>query len=549
MFALSKFFSLIKNAFAAMLALLVATSQGGNLAISLHGARSTTLSVYSYSFYDPTVKVLRDGTIDNNKTYTMYTAKNESEFCQIAFRCSKTRGHSYFEITDFVNENGDVIPVELYKEVPVETTDGVVNTKYYDALVPCEKAFSFSSKIEYNYVYAISVKTTADTAAGDYTATVKIGNYDIPENKYENETATLKLHVWNFALPDAPTMDTAMGLEHYDIAQKHGVAQNSAACDELYKTYYDFLLDHKVTAYDMPYDILDSRADAYMSDPRVKSFRIPYGSDEQITAYYNKLSQNPEWMKKGYFYPIDEPSTAEAIESYNAICERLSRLFPGYNMVTPFYTNEIKELGMNNIDIQAGKSNIICPISDLFDEKGFPEAVKQRVANGDKVWWYVCCGPSPTSDYCNLFVQQSALKHRILFWQQKQADVTGLLYWDTNYWRDAQLSDGTPAADAWESSWTTPWTGNDTFGDGSLLYNGNRVGINGPVSSLRLESVTNGIEDYEYLTMAEELLGEKKTDKIIKKVTKDLTHYTYSDKTFYKARIELGNKIEKALNK
>ena len=549
MFIFSKLFSSIKCAFAALLAIIVATSQGGPLAISLHGVHSNPLSVYSYSFYDPTVKVLRDGTIDNNKTYQMYAAKNEYEFCQIAVRSSKTRGHSYFEITDFTNEKGDVVPVELYREVPVETTDGIVNTKYYDALVPCEKSFNFSSKIEYNYVYAINVKTTADTPAGDYTATVKIGNYDIPENKYENETATLKLHVWDFALNDAPAMDTAMGLEHYDIAQKHGVPNGSEACNELYRKYYDFMLDHRISCYDMPYDILDSRADAYMSDPRVKSFRIPYGSDEQITAYYNKLSQNPEWFKKAYFYPIDEPSTAEAIQSYNAICERLSRLFPGYNMVTPFYTNEIKEISMNNIDIQAGKSNIICPISDLFDEKGFSDAVNKRVAGGDKAWWYVCCGPSPTSDYCNLFVQQTGLKHRILFWQQKQYDVTGLLYWDVNYWRDAQLSDGTPAADVWESAWTTPWTGNDTFGDGSLLYNGNRVGINGPVSSLRLECVANGIEDYEYLAMAEELLGEKKTDRIIRKVTKDLTHYTYSDNTFYKARVQLGNKIEKALSK
>lgn len=546
MFFISKFFSLVKSFFAALLALIVASSQGGPLAISIHGVRSTHLSVYSYSFYDPTEKVLRDGTIAKNRSYTMYAAKNESEFCQIAFRTNKTRGHSYFEITDFENENGDVIPVALFKEVAVETTDGVLNTKYYDALVPSEKSFHFSTRIEYNYVYAIMVTTTADTVPGDYTATVKIGNYDIPDNKYENEAATVKLHVWDFTLPDAPTMDTAMGLEHYDIAQKHGVAQNSAACDELYKKYYDFLLEHGVTAYDMPYDILDSRADAYMSDPRVKSFRIPYGSDEQITAYYNKLSQNPEWIKKGYFYPIDEPSNAEAIERYNSICERLSRLFPGYNMVTPFYTNNIEELGQNNVDIQAGKSNIICPISDLFDDDGFTDSVNARVAQGDKLWWYVCCGPSPTSDYCNLFVQQSALKHRILFWQQKQYDVTGLLYWDTNYWRDAQLSDGTPAADVWESAWTTPWTGDDTFGDGSLLYNGNRVGINGPVSSIRLECVADGIEDYEYLTIAENLLGESETDKIIRKVTASLTDYTYSDKTFRNVRTAMGNAIEAA---
>lgn len=549
MFGVTKFFALSKSFFATLLSLIVALSQGGPLALNFHGARSTPFSVYSYSFYAPTQKVMQDGTIDNARTYTMYTAKNEYEFCQFAFRSKRNMGNTYFEITDFENENGDVISVEVYREYPVETTGGVINTKYYDPLIPSEKSVSVSTRAGYNYVYAIGVKTTADTVPGDYTAAVKIGNKDNPSDKYDNETATVKLHVWNFTLSDSSSMDTAMGLEHYDIALMHGVPQGSSACDELYKKYYDFMLERRVSAYDMPYDILDSRADAYMSDPRVKSFRIPYGSDEQITAYYNKLSQNPEWLAKSYFYPIDEPSTIESINQYNAICERLSRLFPGYHMVTPFYVDSINGIEQSSLEIQDGKSDIICPKSDLFSKNTFNTAVRQRVENGDKAWWYVCCDPRPDSDYCNLFVQQSGLKHRILFWQQKQLDITGLLYWDVNFWRDAQLSDGSPANNVWESSWTTPWTGDDTFGDGCLLYNGNHVGIDGPVSSLRFESVVNGIEDYEYLAMADEFLGKEETDKILKKVTKDLTHYTYSYKAFDKARIELGNSLEKANHK
>ena len=80
------------------------------------------------------------------------------------------------------------------------------------------------------------------------------------------------------------------------------------------------------------------------------------------------------------------------------------------------------------------------------------------------------------------------------------------------------------------------------------MYDGYHVGLNGPVSSLRLEAVANGIEDYEYLTMAQQLLGEDYVNKIIAKVSKDLTHYTLSDATLAKVRIELGNAIEKAAN-
>ena len=65
-------------------------------------------------------------------------------------------------------------------------------------------------------------------------------------------------------------------------------------------------------------------------------------------------------------------------------------------------------------------------------------------------------------------------------------------------------------------------------------------------STLRLESIMSGVEDYDYLKLAENLIGKYKTDKILHKVTTSLTEFTYSDSTFAKARIELGNAIEKA---
>lgn len=518
-------------------------TQGGG--IMLRGKIQNPLSVYSHSFYASTEKVNRYDDIKKEKTYTMFLAKNESENCQFVMRARDDRRDSFVEFGEFKNAAGEVLPSEIYREVLVATDDGI-NGKKPDPIVPIERRTEFSCSQETNYVYLIIVKTDKDTAAGDYTATVTFGNKD-GNARYEQSTAEVTAHVWSFELPDSFTMDTAMGLDRGNIAAQHGISANSQECQDLYEKYYEFLLQHGISAYNLPYDILDSRADAYMSDPRVKSFCVPYGSDEQIKAYYDKLSTNEEWLKKSYFYPIDEPHSPENIETYNSMCARLAELFPGYNMVTPFYTNDIDGVEKSNLEIQAGKSNIICPETVIFDEKSFCKDVKDRVATGDKVWWYVCCGPAPTSDYCNLFVQQEGIRHRLLFWQQKQYDVTGLLYWSTSYWCDTQTKEGIPAS-PWESAWSTPWTGDDTYGDGSLLYPGKKVGINGPVSSLRLEAVLNGIEDYEYLTMAEELLGETETDKIIRKVSKDLTHYTYSDRTFEKTRIELGEKLEKAIN-
>lgn len=544
MFIFSKIGNSFSKALSSLIAIIIMLTQGGG--IMLRGNIQNLLSVYSHSFYASTEKVNKYDAIKKEKSYTMYLAKNESENCQFVMRARDDRRDSFIEIGEFKNEAGEILPSEICKVCLVETDEGI-NGKKPDPLVPIEKRTEFSCASECNYIFLINVKSDKATSAGDYTATITFGNTG-GDPKYEQSSAEIKAHVWNFELPDAFTMDTAMGLGKSDIAAQHGVDVNSPECLNLYIEYYNFLLEHGISAYNLPYDILDSRADAYMSDPRVKSFCIPYGSDEMIKAYYDKLSTNNEWMKKAYFYPIDEPHSPENIETYNNMCARLSRLFPGYNMVTPFYTNNIDGVAETNVDIQAGKSNIICPESVLFDEASFCETVRNRVASGDKVWWYVCCGPAPTSDYCNLFVQQEGIRHRILFWQQKQYDVTGLLYWSTNYWCDTQNKDGVRTS-PWNSAWSTPWTGDDTYGDGSLLYPGNRIGINGPVSSLRLEAVLNGIEDYEYLTMAEKLLGKKETDKIIKKVSNNLTDYTYSDKTFENVRIELGNMLEKAMTK
>ena len=549
MFAASSAMVFLKKVIAYLSAMMIFMASGGGVSMSdlnpatlmVRGCVEHVLSVPSWSFYDATAKVLRTQALEKTRDYTMYLAKNEREYCQLALQLRTERGKMRVSCTDFTNEAGDTLPATFCEEYYLKTSGNTVDGAYPEQLIPVNGGKEFDMLAATNYVFYIGVRTDADSVPGDYTATVSLVNQNAPDNKYENLTVEVHAHVWDFTLPETPAMDTAMGLSKGEIAREHGVDVNSAKADQLYRAYYEFLLDHGISAYDLPVDILSDEADAYMSDPRCTSFCVPYASDETIRAYYEKLSSNPEWLKKAYFYPIDEPSKKEDYERYQAITDRLAGLFPGYNMVTPFYVNGVEIDGEKKyaVDLQDGRSSIMCPETTVFDEEGFSARAWERQANGDKLWWYVCCGPGPKTDYCNLFTQQDGILHRVLFWQQKQYSVTGLLYWSTSYWCDA---DGGP----WATAWTTPWTGTDTYGDGVLVYPGKAVDIDGPVSGLRLEAVANGIEDYDYLAMAQELLGEKYVDNILSKVTKDLTHYTVSDARFAKVRIALGEAIEKA---
>lgn len=549
MFVFSSIGAALRRLAAVLSALLVFLSPGVT-SVSLtqllvRGVAPKLMSIPSYSFYEPTVKLQKTGALGKNATHTLFVAKNESEYCQLAVQARLDRNQAVVSLSEFTNENGDTLETFFCEEYYVKTTGGTIMGSCSDALIPIETGRDYALPMiaMQNYPLFIGVRTTKDTVPGDYTARFTLVCND-SGSEHERLDLEIKAHVWDFELPDAPAMDTAMGLDKWQIARAHHIDANSEAATELYKTYYEFLLAHHVSAYNLPVDILSDEADAYMSDPRCTSFCIPYAGDNTIRAYAEKLRSNPAWAAKAYFYPIDEPHSTADVNAYNGIVARLRSVWgDDFNMVTPFYAIEIKdgETGdvIRNLEIQSGNSRILCPETVCFSNRDFARAIAGRAAQGDKIWWYVCCGPAPTSDYCNLFTQQDGVKHRILFWQQKQQNVTGLLYWSTTYWTDV-------GGDPWSSAWTTPWTGVDTFGDGSLLYDGYHVGVNGPVSSLRLEAVCNGIEDYEYLTMAHELLGEDFVSKTIAKVSKDLTHYTLSDAAFAKVRLALGSAIEAA---
>lgn len=486
-----------------------------------------------------TKKVQKQGFFCKDTHFDLYLAKREYEACQIILKFASPKKSLQWEMTEFKNEFGDTLECRVFRERYINVSTDDIPVWYPDALVPFSGGAFSVDEANVNYPFFIQVRSSPETKAGKYSASATIINN---ENGAVERSYGITATVWNFTLPLTPSCETAMGLDKAHICKKHGVDMESDKAKGLYKAYYEYLLSHKISAYNLPEDILSGEADKYMNDPRVTSFCVPYPEDDALLVkYYEKVTSNPVWASKAYFYPIDEPSTAEAYSDYCKIAERLNRLCPGYRMVTPFYKYKFSDsdIDFNAVEQQKGKSNILCPISDLYDQDGFLREIEERAAAGDKSWWYVCCGPK--GKYCNLFIQWEGIRHRLLFWQQKSLKIDGLLYWSTTFWRDID--------DVWSEPLTAPWTGNDTFGDGSLFYNGNKIGVDGPVPSLRLEAITDGIEDYEYLTIAEKLFGGQYVSDTIAKVSDSLTEYTSSDELFEKTRRKLGDDISEYYTK
>lgn len=127
----------------------------------------------------------------------------------------------------------------------------------------------------------------------------------------------------------------------------------------------------------------------------------------------------------------------------------------------------------------------------------------------------------------------------MLLWQNYLYQVSGLLYWCTNYW-DATAGSKEPWVDQATIKNINPWL----YGDGSLLYPGKKVGIEGPVSSVRLEIIRDGLEDYKYLWLLEQKAGRESVLQYVRKLAKSWTEYTHDPAEFARVRDEIARQIE-----
>lgn len=494
------------------------------------GGVETSDAAVKYDFAYSTEKTFPTDNLGSDKDGAIHLAKNEREGLQLFVAASEKGRSVKLTVSEFTDGRGGVMPVAVYREVytKVPKYGSFFSDEFPDALVPV--APDEPVELEKNRIQPFYIETlsSAGTTPGEYFAEVSLQSGDGGELM----STTISARVYNVTMPDAPAMQTAMGL----AGESFFTLNNTEACSygwngvgggdmtdaqrALYAQYYEFLLQHHISPYVLPYDILDPRADAYMSDPRVTSFCIPYpGDDALLQQYYQKVASNPVWAQKGYFYPIDEPADREKYTSYMQITDRLASLCRGYNMVTPYYVDGMTIDGekVSGTDLQRGRSSILCPQTVVLDEPGVLDKLYEaRKETGGRLWWYVCCGPQ--GDYNNFFIRYDAIRHRVLFWQQKQFDVDGLLYWDTVYYEK-----GNP----WETSKT--WDSYESAGDGCLIYPGGYIGRNEPIATLRLKNICDGIEDYTLLTLAQAKLPAEDVNAQIAKITSSLTEYTQDD--------------------
>lgn len=500
---------------------------GEDVSAFLTSEKKETVEACVFSGYE---KILSKAQFEGaSKDIEVYAAKNESESIVASLFAVSAEAGLEFKI--------GTLPEDVTAELFIEKTHLIEGENWPDGLLPIRiEPVDLDENELQNILIRFNVGKNA--VAGDYEIPVVVTN----KNGEVFESLNVSLHIWNFTYSDDYALKTAVGVDGR----------------ENYKEYYDFLLDQKISAYDIPYDILSEEAEVYMSDPRVSSFRTGASAD-----IYKKLKSNPEWLSKAYAYPIDEPRNKEGANQLIEVYNSVKSVAPNLNMISPFSADDTYDLPnmIDTVEIFGENMDIYCAKLSLFNDdyiysnkfqtRGYLKvygSLRDRL-NGfiekygrGEIWTYVCWEPG--DPYMNFYVNEVGIDHRILFWQQYLVDSTGFLYWSATHW---QYVDGDP----WTNIFTVPWidwASFDIYGDGSLLYPGEKYGINGPCGSVRLEAFRDGVEDFELITMVANTLGKDAAMEFVNQVTTSVVDYNKDSANFNSVRIEMGKALEAALN-
>jgi Domain of unknown function (DUF4091) len=189
------------------------------------------------------------------------------------------------------------------------------------------------------------------------------------------------------------------------------------------------------------------------------------------------------WHDKFVYYISDEPHFQHefVVEQMKKLCAMIHEVDP----TIPIYSSTWRH----------------CPgWDDALDLWGigqygcFPVAEMERLEKAGKHMWFTCDGQMATDT-------PYLATERMLPYYCFKYGVEGFEFWGFAWW----------TYDPWQVGWHKFIRQSDEGkkyywvrypdGDGFLAYPGKSVGIDGPVSTIRLEQVREGLEDYEALTL------------------------------------------------
>lgn len=515
----------------------------------------------------------------NQKTLKISAFKNEYESAQIVITAGK-KGEYTVETADLKRADGAVLTKESFsvyhcKYVHLDTIkDSGVKTSvgdYPDALLPYEVAVeydeNFVEKGENQSIW-ISLHTMKDQPAGTYTGNFKVNfagkEYSVP----------VSVTVYDYTLSDETHVKTSFGV-NYDW-----ISYAELDCSfELMQAYYDFFLEHRISASDFPMAITQSYT-AYGEDyelflddvveaarnEKCSVYRLPTVGTSTIVKYTDKDGTQAstsipcldEAQYKKFLQVIAERALVEDLNlfekayTYITFCDEYDmvgsllgeiKVKYNYNAVKKYNLDiadwidntltcpdgmsatrfaELKAEMRNSLETMAhlltGESlngvlnhqglegeiprvTFVPTIDKYADGEYLQDAHDYANELGTDVWTYTAV--NPTAPFPTYHTEDQLISARLLNWMMYDYDIKGNLFWSSTLYKYTGTQ--VQVQDYYGEHLRYPGMN----GDGVLVYPGRQYGIEGPVSSIRLDAIRDGNEDYDLFYELEEIYANR----------------------------------------
>jgi len=462
---------------------------------------------------------------------TIKAARNEAEAFQVVVHAGNLGLRGVNAAASDLKGDGRIIErknVALFREHYVEIRVSSPRAKEPvgltpDALIPFPEpgakppakpprytAAPFAVAPNSNQPLWVEVSVPKDAAPGEYAGTVTV----TAEGEKPVEVP-VSLTVWDFALPDVPTLRTNVGGLGKRLLTGHaGYVPDTPPYRDLERRYAASLAAHRLCPPIPPYLRPPMGPDGTVQPAATKSalkewietYRVtgipipmlgadPAGKDRDLNVKFLQstwayLKENG-WDKAAYVNVLlDEPDSKGVYEEVRRRAKMIHEAAPGLKIFCPEQPTP-QDTAWGSL---VGSVDIWAPQWWHFDEA----AAAERLNAGDEVWSYTAQAPADKGpDYPFWLLDDPLLNYRIPAWTTRRYGLTGLYYWTVVYW---------PEGDPWMSPLSYKQKYN---GEGILFYPGGEAGIEGPVASMRLKALRDGMEDYEYLVLAGEAGVEK----------------------------------------
>lgn len=222
------------------------------------------------------------------------------------------------------------------------------------------------------------------------------------------------------------------------------------------------------------------------ADGKLVKTYVPWDSpaaDRWIQQYVGALREHVKamgWESKWWMHIGDEPSGDSGREGWNGIFDKVKAIWPDVKIGDATFSDPVASEVSAREDIT---------IPNLLNYEWNPGPFDKARAAGKDLWLYNC--NIPTLGYLNRFIDQPEYYQRLIGWLAAARNANGHLHWAFNNW-NISMDDQDVKGDFWVVN---------PDKEHNLLER-----------TIRLESLRDGIEDWEVVSILKKTHPDLATD-------------------------------------